>query len=103
MAKKILSDFECRFLARTYVARKLRYATQEEFAPFLKTGMEQDTYKQYESRSSLPHELVGKFLKLTGVSYEWLFEGKGAGPEWVERYQELLAKQQRLKKVRKAA
>lgn len=103
MAKKILSDFECAFLARTYAARKLKYDTQEEMAPALQDGMKQDTYKQYESRGPLPYELVDRFLKLTGVTYEWLFTGRGIGPAWRERYEILLSKQQKPKRPQKAA
>lgn len=103
MARKILTDFECRFLARTYAARKLKFETQEEIAASLQTDMKQDTYKQYEVRGPLPYELIDRFLKLTGVSYEWLFTGRGPGPAWQDRYQKLLEKQNKPKKARKAA
>lgn len=103
MSRRPLTDFECRFLARTCAARKLAAPSQEEFAPTLQDGMKQDHYKQYESRSLLPHELIDRFLRLTGVSYEWLFAGRGAGPAWQERYMELLAKQRKAQKSRKAA
>lgn len=102
MVRRPLTDFECRFLARTCAARKL-VASQDEFAGSLQDGMKQDHYKQYETRSPLPHALIDRFLKLTGVSYEWLFTGRGAGPAWQERYQELLSKQQKPKKSKKAA
>ncbi len=103
MARRPLTDFECRFLARTCAARRLVAASQDEFAPTLQDGMKQDHYKQYESRSPLPHELIERCLWLTGVSYEWLFSGRGVGPAWQDRYQELLAKQQKAKKPQKAA
>ena len=103
MAKRLLTDFECRFLARTCAARKLAASSQDEFAGSLQDGMKQDHYKQFETRSMLPHHLIDRFLKLTGVGYEWLFTGRGAGPAWQDRYQELLAKQVKPKKVRKAA
>lgn len=103
MAKKVLTDFECRFLARTYAARKLKFETQDEIASALQDGMKQDTYKQYEVRGTLPYELIDRFLKLTGVSYEWLFTGRGPGPAWQERYETLLSRQQKPKRARKAA
>jgi len=103
MMRRPLTDFECRFLARTCAARKLVAGSQDEFAPRLQDGMKQDHYKQYETRSLLPHELVDRFLRLTGVNYEWLFTGRGAGPTWQDRYQELLAKQEKPKKGKKAA
>lgn len=103
MTRRPLTDFECRFLARTCAARKLVAPSQDEFAPRLQDGMKQDHYKQYETRSPLPHELIDRFLKLTGVNYEWLFTGRGVGPTWQDRYQELLAKQQKPKKGKKAA
>jgi hypothetical protein len=103
MAKKVLTDFECRFLARTYAARKLKFETQEEFAPLLKEGMKQDAYKQYEARNILPTELIERFVKLTGVSLDWLIAGRGPGPAWQERYEKLLEKQKKPKKGKKAA
>jgi len=99
MAKKILSDFELRFLARVYAARET-VDTQENFAPRLKSGMRQDGYKQFETRSVLPHELIPQFLELTKVGYEWLFTGKGDGPAWKDRYQVLLERN-RPKKAKK--
>jgi hypothetical protein len=103
MAKKILTDFECRFLARTYAARKLKFETQDDIAPMLEDGMKQDSYKQYETRNVLPVELFDKFVKLTGVTLDWLVAGRGPGPHWQDRYQKLLEKQQKPKKGKKVA
>jgi hypothetical protein len=103
MAKKVLTDFECRFLARTYAARKLKFDTQDEIAPMLQEGMKQDSYKQYEARNILPMELVDRFVKLTGVNHEWLISGRGPGPAWQERYQKLLEKQKKPKRGKRAA
>jgi len=96
-----LGDFDLRFLARTYAARKLKFETQQEIAEEL--GMTQDHYKQYEVRGPLPHDLIDRFLRKTGVSYEWLFAGRGPGPAWQERYEQLLERQKKPKKGRKAA
>jgi hypothetical protein len=98
--KKVLSDYELQFLARTFAARNVTGKTQAKFADLLQKGMEQDFYKQYETRSMLPHELIDRFLELTGVDPIWLFGGRGKGPAWRERYEELQAKQV---KPRKAA
>lgn len=99
MTKRVLTDFEMRFLARTFAARKLVSDSQADFAAQLEEGMEQDHYKQFEVRSKLPHELIDQFLSLTKVSYEWLFTGRGKGPAWQARYEELVARQ--AKKTRK--
>lgn len=103
MAKKMLTDFECCFLARTYAARKLRYNAGEDIAPKLQDNMRQDGYKQYETRGPLPHELIDRFLDLTGVTYEWLFTGRGPGPAWQDRYEILRNRQRRPKKTKKQA
>ena len=70
------SDHKAAFLARTKAARGAR--TQETMAELLE--IKQDKYKQYEIRSYMPHDLIPRFLKITGVTWEWLFEGKGQGP-----------------------
>jgi hypothetical protein len=103
MAKKVLTDFECRFLARVYAARKLKFETQDDIAPMLQDGMKQDSYKQFEARNIMPVEMFDKFVKLTGVSLEWLITGRGPGPAWQERYQKLLEKQRKPKKGKKVA
>ena len=69
----------------------------------LQDGMKQDSYKQYEARNTLPVELFDKFVRLTGVTLDWLVAGRGPGPDWQERYQKLLEKQKRPKKAKKAA
>jgi hypothetical protein len=99
MAKKLLSDYELRFLARTNAARESTGKKQGDFASQLQDGMEQDYYKQYETRSMLPYELIPKFLSLTGVNYEWLFEGKGDGPDWKPRHK-ILVEREEAKRIR---
>jgi hypothetical protein len=100
--QKLLTDFELQFLARTYVARKQKF-TQQEMAEELERGMKQDHYKQFEVRNRLPYEYLDRFIKLTGVTYEWLVAGRGPGPAWKDRYQQLLERQKKPKKGRKAA
>jgi hypothetical protein len=100
--KKPLSKYELGFLARTWAARESKDLSQDKFGEQL-GGFSQDHYKQYEIRGMLPHELIPKFLELTGVSYDYLFTGRAAGPAWRERYQVLLERQEKSKKVKKAA
>lgn len=102
LSKKVLSDYDLRFLARTFAAREAANMTQEQMGAKL-GGLPQDTYKQYEIRSTLPHELIDPFLSLTKVSYEYLFTGHVEGPAWRDRYARLVEKQKASKKAKKAA
>lgn len=101
-SKKPLSDYDLRFLARTFAAREAAKMTQEQMGMKL-GGLPQDTYKQYEVRSPLPHDLVDPFLALTKVSYEYLFTGHADGPAWRERYLHLVEKQSAVKRPKRAA
>lgn len=74
MAKDAVTAFEAEFKARTKEAREAKGLTQVQMATAL--GMDQGKYKQYETRSMLPHEYIGQFLLITGRSYEWLFTGR---------------------------
>lgn len=78
MIDKLKSTYKSAFLARVVAARKQRYETQDAAATAL--GLEQDTYKQYESRSLMPHHMIPRFTAICGVSMDWLLTGKGAGP-----------------------
>lgn len=66
------------FIARTRWARIGRSFTQAQAADLL--GLAQDKYKQYESRTLLPHELVARFCLLCGIDESWLFTAKGRAP-----------------------
>lgn len=66
------------FIGRTKLAREARYPTQGPMLIIL--GVEQGTYKQYETRTPLPHRFIPKFCAATGVSMEWLLTGEGKGP-----------------------
>jgi len=70
--------FKTAFLIRTRVAREARPYTQDQIAGIL--GIAQDTYKQYETRSFLPHHLVAKFCVACGINATWLFTGAGRAP-----------------------
>jgi hypothetical protein len=66
------------FIERVKLARETRYSTQREMLILL--GVDQGTYKQYETRTLLPHRFIPKFCAATGVSIEWLLTGEGKGP-----------------------
>lgn len=66
------------FIGRVRAAREARFPTQKPMLVIL--GVEQGTYKQYESRTPLPLRLIPKFCAATGVEIEWLLTGEGIGP-----------------------
>jgi transcriptional regulator with XRE-family HTH domain len=66
------------FIERVRAARIAANLKQWQIADAL--GMPQDKYKQYESRSLLPHYLIGRFCILTRVDPEWLITGRGQKP-----------------------
>ncbi len=72
------SAFKVGFIARTKEGRESLGLTQEQFASLL--GMDQGKYKQYETRTPLPHQYVEKFCFATGADQNWLFTGKGRKP-----------------------
>ena len=76
MAKDKASEsvFRAEFINRTKEARVQAGLTQQEMADILKT--DQGTYKQYETRSVLPHRHVAAFCAATHVSASWLFTGR---------------------------
>lgn len=76
------TEFEASFRARVAAARRAAGKTQEEMATLL--NMRQGRYKQYETRSLLPHFYVERFCLATSVTSHWLMTGKGSGP-MVER------------------
>lgn len=73
-----VSEYRAGLIARVKMARETARLTQVEIATAL--GMEQGKYKQYETRSALPHEYVERFCIITRVSERWLMTGKGQGP-----------------------
>jgi DNA-binding XRE family transcriptional regulator len=62
------------FIARVREARNGTPHSQEAMGELL--GIGQGTYKQYESRSWLPHHLIPLFCALTLRSIEWLYTGR---------------------------
>lgn len=69
------SAFKAQFIGRTKHARELSGLTQDELARLL--GIDQGTYKQYETRSLLPHWLIESFCMITRTSEIWLLSGRG--------------------------
>ncbi len=69
-----LSKFTIDFVARTKLARKRSGLTQVEVAEILR--IDQGTYKQYETRSPLPHRFVAAFCAATHTDAHWLFTGR---------------------------
>lgn len=69
------SQYKQAFMARVAQARIARNLKQWQIAEAL--GMPQDKYKQYESRSLLPHHLIGRFCIICRVDPEWLLTGRG--------------------------
>lgn len=70
------TDYKAKFLQRTKEAREKANFTQEQIAKVLQ--ITQDTYKQYEIRSLLPHRYIGAFCAATRVSETWLLTGQGS-------------------------
>jgi hypothetical protein len=66
------------FIGRTRAARMARFEKQKPMLTIL--GLDQGTYKQYETRTPLPWRLIPKFCAATGVDIEWLLTGEGKGP-----------------------
>lgn len=79
MAERLTETEEkAAFILRVKKAREARFDTQNPMCTIL--GIAQGTYKQYETRTPLPHRYIPKFIAATGVSYVWLLTGEGDGP-----------------------
>lgn len=78
MADSEEAQFKQAFMKRVAEARIARGWKQWELAERL--GMEQDKYKQYETRSLLPHHLIPQFCLACRVDMDWLLTGLGRKP-----------------------
>jgi DNA-binding XRE family transcriptional regulator len=78
------TEYRAFFISRVKEARKKRGLTQVELAALL--GLDQGTYKQYETRSFLPHVLIHRFCLACDVHCDWLF-GAAAAPARVQKRQ----------------
>ena len=72
------TEYKQSFIARVAQARIARNMKQWQIAEAM--GIAQDKYKQYESRSLLPHHMIGRFCIICRVEPEWLVTGRGAKP-----------------------
>ena len=68
-------QYKLEFRARVKESRVAAKLKQWQIAETL--GMTQDKYKQYETRSLLPHHLIGRFCVICHVNPEWLITGHG--------------------------
>lgn len=68
------SDFKAAMIERTARLRKGRGWTQEMMADAL--GISMETYKKYETRSLLPHDLISKFALLVDRDTDYVLTGK---------------------------
>lgn len=84
MARMSETEERLAFVRRVRMAREARFATQGPMLILLE--IDQGTYKQYESRTPLPHRYIPKFCAATGVSMEWLLTGEGSGGPKTEEY-----------------
>jgi DNA-binding XRE family transcriptional regulator len=75
-AKQSALQYRHAFLARTAQARERAKYTQAEIAEIL--DITQDTYKQYEKRTPLPHYLIPRFCLATKTDPAVLFGMPGA-------------------------
>lgn len=73
------TEYKEKFMQRVRQARERVGYNQTEIAELL--GLKQDVYKQYETRSLLPHRLIGKFCLITNVDPVWLLTGAGRLPK----------------------
>jgi len=78
MARMSDTEEKLAFIRRTKQAREAAFDSQKPMLTIL--GVDQGTYKQYETRTPLPHRFIPKFCAATRVSIEWLLTGEGQGP-----------------------
>ena len=78
MARMSEMEEKAAFIGRVRQAREAAFDTQKPMQTIL--DIDQGTYKQYETRTPLPHRFIPKFCAATNVSMEWLLTGEGKGP-----------------------
>jgi hypothetical protein len=69
------AQYKIELRARVKESRVAAKLKQWQIAEAL--GMTQDKYKQYETRSLLPHHLIGRFCVICHINPEWLITGHG--------------------------
>ena len=91
------------FIGRTKAARMARYHTQKPICIIL--GIDQGTYKQYETRTELPKRFIEKFCAATDVDIVWLLTGDGKGPrreEYIRHVPKLVRRVAKPKRIKAA-
>jgi len=78
MNRETETQFRHAFIKRIKEARMALGWTQRQMAEAL--NMPQDKYKQYETRSLLPHYLIVRFCLMARIDCEWLLTGRGKKP-----------------------
>ena len=71
-------EYKQRFILRITESRTASGMKQWQIAEAM--GIPQDKYKQYETRSLMPHHLIGRFCIICRVGPEWLVTGRGKKP-----------------------
>ena len=75
MAKRSSSSvYRQEFINRVRQARENSGLTQQQVADVFQ--VKQDVYKQYETRSIMPHRYIAAFCVATRVSEKWLLTGR---------------------------
>lgn len=80
MARDEAEEYREDFIGRTKRAREASGLTQAEVGVAL-GNIGQDTWKQYETRTPLPHHLIPRFCLLVRCDIIWLLTGKGHAPD----------------------
>ena len=71
-------EYKQQFILRVTKSRTASGMKQWQIAEAM--GIPQDKYKQYETRSLMPHHLIGRFCAICRVDPEWLVTGRGRKP-----------------------
>jgi len=69
------TQYKQAFIARVAAARQALGWKQWQMAEAL--DIPQDKYKQYESRSLMPHHMIPRFCLIAHVDMEWMLTGRG--------------------------
>jgi hypothetical protein len=69
---------EAAYIERTRRARSMKFHGQKPVYTFL--GVDQGSYKHWETSRPMPREYVPKFCLITECSMEWLLTGEGDPP-----------------------
>lgn len=85
------------FIARVIEARRRRFETQQDLCDVL--DIPQPKYSKYETRSYMPHDLIPRFIKATGVTYEWLYDLRQASQSTTPLARKMQRRQRKRRRV----